>query len=81
MGWFPKAALKVCAQANNVLDRSYSSASQLAATGFGAAENFIARPFAGPAIDGELPQQQVTFYSPGAPRSFWVGLRYAFLTG
>ena len=36
----------------------------------------IARPL--PAVAGQFPIQQATFYAPGAPRTFWVGLRYQF---
>ena len=38
--------------------------------------NFIARPL--PAVAGQFPIQHATFYAPGAPRTFWVGLRYQF---
>jgi outer membrane receptor protein involved in Fe transport len=63
-------------QANNLFDRRYFSAAQLGPTGFTATGNFIARPF--PAIEGEFPVQQATFYAPGAPRSAWAGLRFSF---
>ena len=68
--------IQIFAQVNNLLDRRYYSAAQLGATGFTAAGNFIARPF--PAIQGEFPVQQATFYAPGAPRAAWGGLRISF---
>ena len=63
-------------QVNNLLDRRYYSAAQLGATGFSANGNFVSRPF--PAIRGEFPVQQATFFAPGAPRGAWAGLRFAF---
>jgi outer membrane receptor protein involved in Fe transport len=74
----PVEHLKLFVQLNNALDRQYSSASQLGATGFDAAGAFVPRPFPTPVIDGERALQQSTFYAPGAPRSYWVGLRYSF---
>lgn len=61
-------------QINNLFDRHYATASQLAATGFNADGGFVARPF--PAINGEYPLISSTFYAPGAPRTLVVGLRY-----
>ena len=63
-------------QINNLFNRRYYSAAQLGPTGFTAAGNFVARPFA--AIAGEYPVQQATFYAPGAPRGAWGGLRFQF---
>jgi outer membrane receptor protein involved in Fe transport len=63
-------------QVNNLLNRKYYSAAQLGPTGFTADGNFIARPF--PAVDGEFPVQQATFYAPGAPRGAWGGMRVRF---
>jgi outer membrane receptor protein involved in Fe transport len=77
----PVESVKLFVQVNNVLDRQYSSASQLGATGFNAAGAFVARPFAAPVIDGERASLQSTFYAPGAPRSLWAGVRYAFPAG
>ena len=69
-------ALKLFAQINNLFDRRYSTAAQLGATGFDDNGNFVARPFA--AVDGEYPLRHATFYAPGAPRSFVLGMRYEF---
>jgi len=62
--------------ANNLFDRKYYSASQLGPTGFTAAGNFVARPFA--AIGGEFPVQQSGFLAPGAPLGVWGGVRLRF---
>jgi outer membrane receptor protein involved in Fe transport len=68
--------LQLFLQANNLLNRRYYSAAQLGPTGFTPAGNFVARPF--PAIQGEFPVQQSTFFAPGAPRAAWAGLRFTF---
>ncbi len=72
----PVRALTVFAQVNNLLDRRYYTAAQLGSTGFDAAGNFVARPFAGPVVDGERPITGSTFFAPGAPRAWWFGARY-----
>jgi outer membrane receptor protein involved in Fe transport len=74
----PISPLTLFAQVNNLFDREYFTASQLGSTGFNAAGNFVARPFAGPIVDGERPLLGSTFLAPGAPRSYWVGVRYSF---
>jgi len=68
--------LQLFGQMNNVLDRHYSSASQLGPTGFDSNGNFVARPFA--AVNGLFPVRQSTFYAPGAPRTVWGGIRIQF---
>jgi outer membrane receptor protein involved in Fe transport len=68
--------LQVIAQFNNVFDTEYCTAAQLQATGFTASGNYVARPF--PAVAGEFPIQQATFYAPGAPATFWIGTRARF---
>jgi outer membrane receptor protein involved in Fe transport len=73
----PTKGVKVFAQIDNVFDRKYSTAAQLGATGFNDAGNFEARPFP-PNGNGDRPLRHATFYAPGAPRSFSVGLRYWF---
>jgi len=60
--------LQFTAHIDNVFDTQYTTAAQLGSTGFDASGNFSAR-FAVP---------QSTFYAPGAPRRFWIGLRYVF---
>jgi outer membrane receptor protein involved in Fe transport len=74
----PVPALTLFAQVNNLFDREYYTASQLGSTGFNAAGNFVARPFAGPIVDGERPLLGSTFQAPGAPRAYWAGVRYSF---
>jgi len=57
-------SLKVFGAVNNLFDRDYATSGQLgpyAFTGSGAYTNG---------------GQGTTFYTPGAPRSFWLGLRY-----
>lgn len=73
----PVPALAIFGQLNNALDRQYSTGAQLGSTGFDAAGRFVARPFAGPIVDGERPLLGSTFYAPGAPRSYWLGVRYS----
>ena len=68
--------LKFFAQINNLFDCKYNTAAQLGPNGFTANGSFIARPF--PAVAGEFPVQQATFYAPGAPRTAWIGVRYQF---
>lgn len=74
--WRPMPRLATYLQVNNVLDRRYATAAQLGATPFTAAGDFQARPFASPVIDGERPLVSSTFYAPGAPRAFLLGVRY-----
>jgi outer membrane receptor protein involved in Fe transport len=68
-------------QVDNLFDRHYATAAQLANTGLTVQGTFISRPFAaygaGPQ-DGSYPLQSVTFVSPGAPRREWVELRVRF---
>jgi len=78
MEYRPGDALRVFAQVNNLLDHRYYTAAQLGSTGFNSAGSFVARPFAGPVVDGERPLTGSTFYSPAAPREFWFGARYSF---
>jgi outer membrane receptor protein involved in Fe transport len=70
--------LKAFVQVDNVFDKKYSTAAQLGTTGFNAGGAFVARPFSGPTVDGELPGLGSTFYGPGAPRLVWTGVRYSF---
>jgi outer membrane receptor protein involved in Fe transport len=65
--------LLLFAQINNLLDRRYSTATMLSPAGFTENGTFIARPFANPNA-----VQHATFYSPGAPRAGWIGIRYTF---
>jgi outer membrane receptor protein involved in Fe transport len=76
----PVPALAIFAQLNNAFDHQYYTGAQLGSTGFDGAGDFVARPFAGPIVDGERPLLGSTFYAPGAPRSYWVGVRYSLST-
>ena len=73
----PTKGLELFAQINNIADRKYSTAAQLGPTGFNDAGNFEARPFP-PDANGDRPLRHATFYAPGAPRSFAVGMKYRF---
>ena len=75
--WRPLRGLTLFAQVNNLLDRHYNTAAQLGATGFDAQGRFVAQPFPANA-NGNRPLLRSTFFAPGAPRSFWLGIRYAF---
>ncbi len=68
--------LEIIGQLNNVFDTHYYTAAQLGPSGFTSQGNFIARPL--PAVNGEFPIQHTTFYTPGAPRLFWLGTRFKF---
>ncbi|AUW60634.1 TonB-dependent receptor (plasmid) [Sphingobium sp. SCG-1] len=74
----PKAAITLFAQISNLFDKHYTSAAQLAATGFDATGKFVARPFGAPVIDGERPLVSSTFYALGAPRTIQIGARFRF---
>lgn len=74
----PMQALQLFAQVNNVLDREYYTAAQLGSTGFNANGQFVGRPFDGPIVDGERPLLGSTFLAPGAPRSYWLGMKFSF---
>ena len=63
-------------QINNLLDTRYTTAAVLAPNAFNG-NALVARPFAANA-NGDYPLRHGTFYAPGAPRSVWLGMRYAF---
>lgn len=66
--------MQLVAQVTNVFNRQYYTAGQLGPVGFTDTGAFIARPL--PAINGEFPVRQGTFYAPGAPVRMWVGTRF-----
>ena len=76
--WRPTPGLRLFFQVNNLFDTQYYTAAQLGATGFTNSGSFIARPFAAPVVDGARPVVNATFYAPGAPRTAWIGVSYAF---
>jgi outer membrane receptor protein involved in Fe transport len=64
-------------QISNLADRKYTTGAQLGPMGFDPNNGqFIARPL--PAVNGNFPVRQSTFYAPGAPRTIWGGMRIAF---
>lgn len=65
--------LHLFGQVNNILDEHYYNGGQLGPAGLDANGNFTART-----LGSGQPVQQTTFYSPGAPRTWWLGLRYSF---
>lgn len=69
--------LQFTAQINNLFDTRYTSGAQLGANGFDANGNFAARP-ASSVSDANYPVKRSTFYAPGAPRLYVIGLKYAF---
>ena len=73
----PTPQWKLFVQVNNLFDTRYASASQLGTTAFDASGNVVARPYPANA-NGDRPLQSSTFLAPGAPRTAWLGARYAF---
>jgi len=69
--------VQLAVQIDNLFNKHYYTAAQLANSGLTAQGTFIARPFPANA-DGDFPLQSVTFFSPGAPRRAWVELRIRF---
>jgi outer membrane receptor protein involved in Fe transport len=73
--------LELRGQLDNLFNRHYDTAAQLANTGFTSQGTFIAREFpaygAGPQ-QGNYPLQSSTFFAPGAPRRAWAELRVIF---
>ena len=68
--------MQIVTQVTNLFDRKYYTAGQLGPFGFTNTGAFIARPL--PAINGEFPVRNATFYAPGAPVRMWVGTRFKF---
>jgi len=65
--------LQLVAQVNNVFDRHYYTAAQLGPAALTSAGTFAARAL--PAIGADFPVPQTTFFTPAAPRLFWIGTR------
>ena len=66
--------LQLGVEVDNLLNREYDTAAQLATTSFDAQGAFLARPYPVDAA-GNYPLQSVAFFAPGAPRRAWVELR------
>lgn len=65
--------LQVVAEVSNLFDHHYYTVAQLGPAGFTPAGTFIARAL--PAVNGEFPVPQATFFAPGAPRLAWIGTK------
>ncbi len=74
----PIDRLKLFLQIDNLFDRRYATASALGTTSFTPAGAFVSRPFPTQTNGDDYAQVAGTFYSPGAPRSFFGGVRYQF---
>ncbi|MBY0464482.1 MAG: TonB-dependent receptor, partial [Burkholderiales bacterium] len=72
----PVPRVELFFKVDNLFNTHYKTSAQLGSTGFDKNGNFVARPFA--PVAGQYPVQQATFYAPGAPRSFLLGLKYLF---
>jgi outer membrane receptor protein involved in Fe transport len=68
--------LMLFTRVDNVFDKKYATSAVLGGNGFTPDGNFIARRF--PAINGEFPVQQSTFYAPGMPRAVFGGVKVMF---
>jgi outer membrane receptor protein involved in Fe transport len=68
------------AQINNLLNRRYYTAGQLASTPYDNNGNFAARPFGSIHFDGDsaYPVRNSTFLAPGAPITVFGGLKVTF---
>ena len=69
--------LELFAQINNLLNRHYYTAGQLATTPYDDSGNFIGRPFTAYA-SGDYPLRNTTYFSPGAPVTVFGGLKVSF---
>lgn len=67
--------LQLAFQLDNLFDRRYDTAAQIAHTAFTPQGTLLARPYAMDS-SGNYPLQSVTFFAPGAPRRAWVDLRF-----
>lgn len=68
-----KPWLQLTVRVDNAFDRRYYTAAQLGPLGLDQKGALLVRPF--PAVNGEYPVMQSTFFAPGSPRSFVVGAR------
>ncbi|HWE53856.1 MAG TPA: TonB-dependent receptor [Bryobacteraceae bacterium] len=73
--------LQLAVQIDNVFDRHFFTAGQLATTALTPLGAFLARPFpaytSGPQA-GNYPLEHAAFFTPGAPRRAWAELRLKF---
>jgi outer membrane receptor protein involved in Fe transport len=73
----PRPGVKVFFQVTNLLNRKYTTGGQLGSDGFAANGSYVARALPQNA-NGDFPVRGASFFSPGAPRAAWIGLRYSF---
>ncbi len=73
---------EIFAEINNLLNRHYSTAGQLASTPYDDNGNFTARTFpsypAQPGDEAQFPVRNTTFISPGAPITLFGGMTVSF---
>jgi outer membrane receptor protein involved in Fe transport len=69
--------IELFAQLNNLLDKHYSTGSQLGTTPFDNNDRFVARPFGTPygTDDGQIPIRSSAFLAPGTPFNIYGGLK------
>jgi outer membrane receptor protein involved in Fe transport len=69
--------IELFAQLNNLLDKHYSTASQLGTTPFDNNDRFVAQPFGTPygTDDGQTPIRSTSFQAPGVPFNIYGGLK------
>ncbi len=69
--------IQIFAQLNNLLDKHYSTGSQLGTTPFDNNDVFVAQPFGTPygTDDGQTPIRSSSFQAPGAPFNIYGGLK------
>ncbi|WP_213806088.1 TonB-dependent receptor [Granulicella sp. dw_53] len=74
------AHYELFAQINNLLNRHYYTAGQLASTPYDNSGAFTPRPFASITFDGDtaFPIRNSTFFAPGAPITVFGGLKVSF---
>jgi len=73
----PSPGVKLFFQVTNLLNRKYTTGGQLGSNGFAANGSYVARALPQNA-NGDSPVRGASFFSPGAPRAAWIGLRYSF---
>jgi outer membrane receptor protein involved in Fe transport len=67
--------IQMFAQLNNLLDKHYSTGSQLGTTPFDNNNVFVAQPFGTPYGDDNVPIRSSAFLAPGVPFNIYGGLK------
>ncbi|HEY0264153.1 MAG TPA: TonB-dependent receptor [Granulicella sp.] len=75
--------IQLFAQMNNLLDKHYSTGSQLGTSPFDNNNHFVARPFGTPygTGDGDIPIRSSAFLAPGTPFNIYGGLKITLWKG